>query len=280
MNRVYHENDIIEKPKRNEELFLNAEDLYYDRKYASKRRNKMDLLNNSQMRGAFIVSSSRELLNQIYSLIRRLDVTNTLSVNRVGSSVQLFSPIVEHLTMGSDFRNKRELMTREIDTVSVKNLVNNANWNLNDIMLVTPMVLKFLLDDMRRYDPYGLNPSIIALDEFDLLFTNPGMEDPMLQILRKFGGTRDSLFAGFNERRQFILSSSTIPRYIQGRKSLDFLVSSFNNLNIIKGDKFNAVNKKLDTHWVQLEDLRCSPEKYLLKLIKQDLDENYNTIVF
>ena len=64
----------------------------------------------SKMRGAIIVAPSRELLWQIYSLIRRLDIYNKLKVNRVGASVQLFSPIVEHISQEGTYKNKREKM--------------------------------------------------------------------------------------------------------------------------------------------------------------------------
>jgi len=142
------------------------------------------------------------------------------------------------------------------------------------------MVLKFLLDDLKKFDPYNINPSIIALDEFDLLFTNPGMEDAMLQILRKFGGKKDELFSPFNKKRQFLLSSSTIPNYIQGKSSMDFLNSSFPNLKTTKSKNFDKPSPTLTTNWVDLETLKTSPETLLLKLIKSDLDKNYNTIIF
>jgi len=219
LNRVFYEKDEIPLPREdNSKMFLNAEDLYYDRKYAAKKLSVQEKVAKSQMRGAIIVASSRELLSQIYSLIRRLDVHNSLNVNRVGSSVQLFSPIAEHITKEGEFRNKRELMTEQVDQVSVKNIINNAKWELNDIMLTTPMLLKFLIDDVSKYEQYDINPSVIALDEFDLLFNNPGMEASMLAIMRKFGGSSDKNFSKFNMRRQFILSCSTLPAQIQGKK--------------------------------------------------------------
>ena len=115
---------------------------------------------------------------------------------------------MEHLTQEGTYKNKREISTDEADAVSVKNIVNNAKWEMNDILLTTPMILKFLIDEFDSYAPYDINPSIIALDEFDLLLNNPGMEEAMIQIIRKFGGRSDRDFSRFNMRRQFILSGS------------------------------------------------------------------------
>ena len=80
------------------------------------------------MRGAIIVAPSREILWQIYALIRRIDIYNKLRVNRVGASVQFFSPIVEHINQEGTYKNKREHMTDQLDSISVKNIVNNAQW--------------------------------------------------------------------------------------------------------------------------------------------------------
>ena len=90
-------------------------------------------------------------------------------------------------------------------------------------MLTTPMILKFLIDELDSYAPYDINPSIVAMDEFDLLFTNPGMEEAMIQIMRKFGGRSDKDFSKFNMRRQFILSGSWLPDKIHNKNSLDFV---------------------------------------------------------
>ncbi|CAI2367187.1 unnamed protein product [Moneuplotes crassus] len=280
LNNIFHSKDAENSPKSGRKLFANAEDLYYERKFTNKKLSKDNLIKKSEMKGALIIGPSRELLNQIYSLIRRLDVSNTLRVNRVGSSVQLFSPIVEHITAQSEYRNKREISSKDMDSVSVKNIVNNSNWKLNDIMLATPMVFKFLVDDTMKYDPYNINPQTIVMDEFDLLFTNPGMSDAMLQILRKFGGERDKLFKEFNNNRQFLLSGSTLPEYIQGTKSEEFLNSCFKNLNTIQTSNFGKCNPNLKTQFIDADNLPLAPEMYLLSLIRKDIERNYNTVIF
>lgn len=127
------------------------EEIYYNNKQKSLKIPLETQSEQSKMRGAIIVAPSRELLWQIYALIRRIDVHNKLKVNRVGSSVQLFSAIVEHMNKEGTYKTKREVETDQLDSVSVKNIVNNAKWELNDIMLVTPMILQFLIDDMKKY---------------------------------------------------------------------------------------------------------------------------------
>lgn len=84
LNRIFHEKDSQQSLKLDNRVFLNAEDLYYERKLECKNLTKEDLIERSQMRGAIIIAPSRELLNQVYRLIRCLDTTNTLRINRVG----------------------------------------------------------------------------------------------------------------------------------------------------------------------------------------------------
>lgn len=194
--------------------------------------------------------------------------------------MQLFAPIVEHLTQEGTYRNKRDISTTEADAVSVKNIINNARWDMNDILLTTPMILKFLIDEFDSYAPYDINPSIIAFDEFDLLFNNPGMQDAMIKIIRKFGGRSDRDFARFNLRRQFILSSAWLPDKIHEKSSLDFVSYMFPEWNIIDTKNFGKINPKINFNWVDVDNLPYSADEHLLRLVKEDFYRDYNTIIF
>jgi len=79
--------------------------------------------------------------------------------------------------------------------------VNNSLWELNDLVFTTPAILKFLVDENDKYDSYDINPSVIAIDEFDLLLSNPGVAENMLAIVRKFSGNSDPLFGPLNSKR-------------------------------------------------------------------------------
>lgn len=60
--------------------------------------------------------------------------------------------------------------------------------------------MKFLVDELAKYDPYDINPSVIAIDEFDVLLSNPGIADNMHAMIRKFAGNSDTIFAEFNKK--------------------------------------------------------------------------------
>ena len=60
------------------------------------------------MRGAIIVSRSKELVNQIYTQVRLLDAVNTVRVNRMASALQMNSSIVEFITPEKNQSNKEE----------------------------------------------------------------------------------------------------------------------------------------------------------------------------
>lgn len=119
-------------------------------------------------------------------------------MNRIGSSIQTTSPVVEHLTPESTKKDKWEYKDNT-DNVSLKNVINNAVWEMNDLVFTTPAIMKFLIEEIKKYDPYDINPSIIAIDEFDVLLSNPGIADHMHLIVRKFAGNSDEIFANFNK---------------------------------------------------------------------------------
>ena len=50
------------------------------------------------MKGALIITHVKESVSQIYAQARLLDTTNCIRFNRLTSSLQLKSPIVEFLT--------------------------------------------------------------------------------------------------------------------------------------------------------------------------------------
>ena len=94
-------------------------------------------------------------------------------------------------------------------------------------MLTTPAVMNFLIEDLDQYDPYDINPSIIAFDEFDLCLNNPGMSKASLNIIRKFAGESDPIFQKDNAKRQFIFTGATMPRSLQKQPALDTLKNWF-----------------------------------------------------
>lgn len=140
------------------------------------------------MWGAVVLTNSKELSNQIYSLAWRLDIKQRLRMNRIGSSIQTTSPIVEHLTPESTKKDKREYKD-DSDTVSLKNMINNSVWEKNDLVFTTPAIMKFIVEQLSTFEPYDINPGIIAVDEFDVLFSNPGIAENMQYIVRKFAGS-------------------------------------------------------------------------------------------
>ena len=50
------------------------------------------------MKGALVLSYSKELVNQVYIQARKLDTQNRMLMNRATSSLQMKSPIVEFIT--------------------------------------------------------------------------------------------------------------------------------------------------------------------------------------
>ena len=138
LNKILNEKSYGKK-ENPADLFENSELQFEKRKMSLSKQIKV-----KPPRGAIILGSSKELLNQIYSLARRLDIDSKIRMNRVGHSIQTYSPIVEHLTPESTKKDKR-LYSTDNDGVSVKNYLNAAQWDQNDIIFTTPVILDFLV---------------------------------------------------------------------------------------------------------------------------------------
>ena len=97
------------------------------------------------MKGAIILSSSKELINQIYTLARKLDIYNKIMLNRSTSSLQMKSPIVEFITPESK-NGAKEYTEDELFNISLSNVINNASWTISDAIFSTPVVMSHILE--------------------------------------------------------------------------------------------------------------------------------------
>ena len=154
-----------------EEMFKNADEIHLKEK---QQRKYATGAHESPMKGAIILSYSKELINQIYVQARKLDTMDRILFNRATSSLQMKSPIVEFIT--PDSKNKddkqKEYSDDDLFNISLANVINNASWKLTDVILSTPLVMSHILESKQKYSPLDINPKTIIIDEFDELIQN------------------------------------------------------------------------------------------------------------
>lgn len=127
-------------------MFQNANELFYQ----AKKTKKMSFMGGttsgvSEMKGAIILTYSKELINQIYIQARKLDTNNRMLLNRATSSLQMKSPIVEFITPDTK-KGDKEYSDDELFNISLANVINNASWKLSDVLFSTPVVLSHILE--------------------------------------------------------------------------------------------------------------------------------------
>lgn len=83
------------------EMFQNAAEIF---QFAKKNRTSKV----GPFKGAVVISYSKELVNQIYVQARLLDPLGLFNFNRMTSSLQMKTPIVEHLTPENEGERKRD----------------------------------------------------------------------------------------------------------------------------------------------------------------------------
>eukprot|EP00347_Sterkiella_histriomuscorum_P023516 403334343 len=247
-----------------EQMFLSAGEIMYQSQKQGGSGNTKSRLSFGRsggtgvddMKGALILSYSKELLNQIYVTARFLDVKERLQINRATSALQMKTPIVEFITPDKD-KGEKELTEDEQFDIQLKNVINNASWSITDILLATPVVMSHILDNKEKFDPYDINPAVIVIDEFDELLSNQSINPQLVKILRKFAtfdGNKDSQMADLNRRRQFIFTGATIPRTIMnGHDTLNTLYDWFPNIKHIKTETLHRVSQLIEYEWIDLE---------------------------
>ena len=98
------------------------------------------------------------------------------------------SPIVEFITPDVK-KGEREYSDDELFNISLANVINNASWNITDVLFSTPVVMSHIIDSKQKYNPWDLNPRTIIIDEFDELLNNPQLSGHLMKILKKFAST-------------------------------------------------------------------------------------------
>ena len=78
-----------------------------------------------------------------------LDSDCRLKINRLTSSLQMKSPIVEFITPEKNDKSGKKKVSEYTDEdlfdISIANVINNASWKLSDVLLATPITLTHVL---------------------------------------------------------------------------------------------------------------------------------------
>ena len=194
-------------------MFQNANQLLHN-----ARKDKTSKL--GPMKGAIVVSRSKELINQIYATTRLLDTVNTVKVNRLASALQMNSPVVEFITPEKTAQPREQedphAQSEKMFNISLTNIQNNASWDLSDIILSTPTTLSHTISKRAEYAPYNINPAVIVFDECETFYEEADDKrlKPLTNILKTFF-TQDKEkaskeFIECNKRRQFIFTGSSM----------------------------------------------------------------------
>ncbi|TNV86152.1 hypothetical protein FGO68_gene15481 [Halteria grandinella] len=272
-------------------MFLNAEEIAYkaQKEVATQKRLSFSRGSNggdSHPKGAIVLSYSKELLSQVYSQARMLDLKERLLINRATSSLQMKTPVVEFITPDKT-KGERELSEEEQFEISIKNVINNASWKLTDMLLVTPVVMSHILQSKEKYDPYDINPAVIVVDEFDELLQNPAYGQHMLTILRKFASfqtDKGNPLAEMNRLRQFIFTGATIPKTIATQAGSDALQQmqewfSGSGIRHIRSENCHRISAMVEQEWIDLDAVGSmgkhseeSELNLLVDLVRRSLD--------
>lgn len=164
-----------------------------------------------------------------------LDPLGLMAINRMTSSLQMKTPIVEHITPEDDKKTtEQQRQDKEADLfeISLTNVINNASWSMSDVIMATPVTLAHVLQRRDKFSPFDMNPRVVVLDECDQAYEseNDTTKKSLLFILRKFFGqdSGDAEYSAFNRKRQLIFTGAHISDRVKAE-----LTSQFPTLEIV-----------------------------------------------
>lgn len=152
--------------------------------------------------------------------------------------------------------------------MSMSNVINNASWKQSDVLISAPVTMTHILKTKKTYAPYDINPSIVVIDEADLLLDSH-LEKHVTDILRTFATQRGG-FAKENKKRQFIFSCSTLTPMIR-----DKILNYFPDMEIVKTPGAHQISGGLDMNFI-----RISSEEEALAHLIDNLNPQEPTIIF
>ena len=96
------------------------------------------------------------------------------------------TPIVEFITLDSGSAKSenegKDYSPEDLFDISMSNVINNASWNLSDILIGSPMTMAHVLKDRNSYAPYDINPRVIVIDECDALL-DQDLEKKVFEVI-------------------------------------------------------------------------------------------------
>lgn len=219
--------------------------------------------NHFKMKGALIITSTKELCNQIYRDIKMLDSEGKVNVTRLGS-ISSITPLI---------KNYDKIKENKIDyDVATENLSNYLNFDDMDIVISTPQQIDTLI---RSNKIKSLNPKYVVIDEADNLMTESTNLQQLASLFSHIDLTNPQLYF----KRNIILTAANFPETIKSNLKEDFLKKYFPKINICKSDNYLKYPKDIDHTLVDVGNQTFNDKLQILKRLINTL-ENKNVIVY
>lgn len=219
--------------------------------------------NHFKMKGALIITSTKELCNQIYRDIKMLDSEGKVNVTRLGS-ISSITPLI---------KNYDKIKENKINyDVATENLSNYLNFDDMDIVISTPQQIDTLI---RSNKIKSLNPKYVVIDEADNLMTESTNLQQLASLFSHIDLTNPQLYF----KRNIILTAANFPETIKSNLKEDFLKKYFPKINICKSDNYLKYPKDIDHTLVDVGNQTFNDKLQILKRLINTL-ENKNVIVY
>lgn len=225
--------------------------------------SKNDSSQEFNLKGALIVTSTKELCYQIYRDIKTLDSEDKINVTRL-KNISSITPLI---------KNYDKTKENQVDhNKNTKNFSNYVNFEHMDIVISTAHQIDTMIKSNRIKK---LNPKYLVIDEADNLLTEKNHFRSLSTLFSHIKLTDPQLIP----HRKVILTAATFPEQFRKTYFENFLKNYFPKIKICKSDNYLKFPKDIDHNVVDIENFTFQEKLEILEQIIYAL-ESKNFLIF
>ena len=262
----------------------------------SKESKNVDF--RSSTHGCIVLTNTKELCIQVYSLFKRLDHDERFKIYRTGA----IGYVPPHKQVNNYDFEKHEARIKFLkegskhDLYYNEGIINIIDWKRMDVLVTTPSQLESILNIKRKNIKKDIDPEFLVIDEMDLLLIDKAYNRSIGNIMTYLQGLNTvkinqneeesmedlkeipSVF-GKESNRKLILAGASLKSSLKKSSSKSILQNMFGKIEFIESDSYLKINPNLEHE--KLDVSEQNPEDRL-QLLQEVIDESTSkkTVIF
>ena len=242
--------------------------------------------------GCIVLTNTKELCIQVYTLFKKLDMTDQFKIYRTGT----LGYIPPHKQQTDYDFEKHEAKLKFMKEGSINDLyynegiINVIDWKRMDVQITTPSQLDSILSIKRKGIKKDIDPKYLVIDEMDLLLADKSYNRAVFNIMTYLNGlntvkiqkekdidlktdkkNEPSSAFGEGSERKLILAGASLKSSHSKVPSKILLENMFGKINFIETESYLKISSKIKHEALNVQDQSFEDK---LQLQNEVIDES------